>query len=273
MFNLLITARENHWESSERMDMMLDRFGEYSGDARMSIHLDKPDSLTALERVKTLLMYETGRIGSVHEVVRVGRVLSLKVGEENLSFRFREEGKLTRQHILENRKRLQFGKWEDSRTHWAVKDGDIPQDILRPLVLSELQYDIVISFAGAQREYAVSVVRELERNDVAVFYDENESATLWGRNLVEHFNHVYRKAGRYCVMLVSAEYRDSIWTTHESRAAFSRAMEQEGEYVLPVRFDKTELPGLLPTVQYVEAANYDPVRLAQHILKKLGRFA
>ena len=60
------------------------------------------------------------------------------------------------------------------------------------------------------------------------------------------------------------------WPQHERRAALSRAIKAGGDYVLPVRFDDTEVPGLPDTVQYVKAEDYDPVALATLISKKIG---
>jgi hypothetical protein len=44
-----------------------------------------------------------------------------------------------------------------------------------------------------------------------------------------------------------------VWITHERRSAQARALQSNQEYVLPVRFDDTEIPGLLSTVMYVDA--------------------
>ena len=42
-----------------------------------------------------------------------------------------------------------------------------------------------------------------------------------------------------------------VWPTPELRSAQARALSQSVEYILPVRFDETEIPGLLNTVGYV----------------------
>jgi hypothetical protein len=45
---------------------------------------------------------------------------------------------------------------------------------------------------------------------------------------------------------------------------------QTREYVLPVRFDDTEIPGLRPTVVYADARSLKPAQLAGLISEKLG---
>jgi hypothetical protein len=71
-------------------------------------------------------------------------------------------------------------------------------------------------------------------------------------------------------MFISKEYVAKEWPQHERRAALSRAIKEDGDYVLPVRFDNTAVPGLTDTLQYVKAEDYDPVALATLISTKIG---
>ena len=48
------------------------------------------------------------------------------------------------------------------------------------------------------------------------------------------------------------------------------AIEQREEFVLPVRFDNTDLDGLHPTVAYLNANSVKPTQLAAMLLKKLN---
>ena len=49
------------------------------------------------------------------------------------------------------------------------------------------------------------------------------------------------------------------------------AIQRRIEYILPVRFDNTVVPGLSPSVHYLNAADYGPDELAVVLLKKMGR--
>lgn len=131
-------------------------------------------------------------------------------------------------------------------------------------------YEIVLSFAGEDRQYVEKVAEYLRSKDVSCFYDRYEDVTLWGKDLIEHLEKVYRSA-RYCVMFISQHYSNKVWPNHERRSALSRAIEQKGEYILPARFDNTELPGIRHTIGYVDLKNKGPDDLANMILKKLGR--
>jgi hypothetical protein len=130
-------------------------------------------------------------------------------------------------------------------------------------------FDVCLSFAGEQRSYVELVARGLKERGYAVFYDADEQADLWGKNLAEHFEYVYRLASRACVMFISKEYAEKPWTKHERRSALSRALEED-EYVLPARFDDTELPGLAPTIGYIDLAEFAPATLIDLLAKKLG---
>jgi len=273
MFNVLVTLDASAWESNLRMEMMATRFLEYSGAECAGISIANPESLKRLERIQTLLLYETDATAPTAEVVRLGQMRAIRYQPltKTINFRFSESGRLPRSTIVHVRARLQLDDWELTRTHWAAKDGDIPQDILACAVPTPQQYDIVLSFAGEDRAYVEAVAQFLEEHDVVAFYDRYEEVTLWGKDLAEHFDGVYRKQGRFCIMFISQHYARKLWTRHERRSALARALEQREEYVLPVRFDDSEIPGLRPTMGYLDLRTLSPEQLGQRILQKLGR--
>ena len=140
----------------------------------------------------------------------------------------------------------------------------------KPGRVGNFTYDVALSFAGEQRAYVQKVAAALRRRGIRPFYDDYEQATLWGRDLYEHLDWVYQKAARYCVLFASEAYAVKVWTTHERRSAQARALQSNREYVLPVRFDDTEIPGLRSTVAYVDARSLPPEKLAAFISEKLG---
>ena len=92
-----------------------------------------------------------------------------------------------------------------------------------------------------------------------------------GKDLVEYFSHIYGKNAKHCVMCISSSYKDKIWTTHERRSALCRALELKSDYILPLRFDDTEIDGLLPSVAFIPATEKTPEEVAAITLKKLGK--
>lgn len=134
----------------------------------------------------------------------------------------------------------------------------------------EQEYDVCLSFAGEQRNYVQQVASRLRDAGIRVFYDDYEQVSLWGKDLYEHLDWIYRKAARYCVLFASADYARKIWTSHERRSAQARALHDSDIYILPTRFDDTEIPGLRSTVGYVDLRQTTSAELAELILKKLN---
>lgn len=136
----------------------------------------------------------------------------------------------------------------------------------------EKQYDVCLSFAGEQRNYVKKVYDELVKNHIRVFYDQDKDIEtyLWGKNLYEAFKEIYKTKASYCIMFVSKEYAQKTWTRHEKRSAFSIAYTESEEYILPVRFDSTEIPGLDDATCYLDANVKSPYDIAESIIRKLG---
>jgi hypothetical protein len=135
---------------------------------------------------------------------------------------------------------------------------------------SSPRFQVALSFAGEQRTYVRQVADALAARHIAVFYDEFQANTLWGTDGAEHFHQIYSQDTQYVVMFISAEYVTKAWTRQERRSAISRQMKDDGEYILPVRFDQSEVPGLPDTIQYLLADRFTPAQLAIEIAKKVG---
>jgi hypothetical protein len=136
---------------------------------------------------------------------------------------------------------------------------------------STKKYEVALSFAGEDRAYVEMVADGLKERGITVFYDTFEKADLWGKNLYDHLVEIYQKAARYTVIFISKHYRDKVWTNHERRAAQARALNESYEYILPARFDDTDVEGLLPTISFIDLRQHSPQEVCVLICKKLGR--
>ena len=132
------------------------------------------------------------------------------------------------------------------------------------------RWDVALSFAGAQRDYVGQVAAALKARGVRCFYDEDEQARLWGTYLAEELPRIYARESTAVVVFISADYAGRDWTRLERRAAFSRAVAEAGVFVLPARFDDSELPGLLPDVVTVDLRRYTPAQFADLVAAKLA---
>ncbi len=159
-------------------------------------------------------------------------------------------------------------------------EGSQPVRVVRPqsrLVKAKVEsgerqyeYDVAFSFAGMERQYAQRLAEIVKDAGFSAFYDDLYPEQLWGKNLVDLFDDIYRKKSRYCVIFISAEYCERMWPNHERQSAQARMLEERGkEYILPVKVDDSELPGMAPTIGYLSLRQYGIERIGELLVKKL----
>ena len=134
----------------------------------------------------------------------------------------------------------------------------------------KIMYEVALSFAGEQREYVEGVALALQARGTSVFYDEFEKIALWGKDLGEELQDVYERRSDCVVFFISKAWVEKSWPRHDRRASLSRVIQEPREYLLPVRFDDTPLPGLPDSVHYLRAEEYSSVALATVIAQTLG---
>ena len=115
------------------------------------------------------------------------------------------------------------------------------------------EFNVAVSFAGEDREFVEEVVAQLKQAGLRVFYDSDYVAEMWGEDLLEYLDDIYRLKARYTIVFISSSYAVKMWTRHERRSALARALDQTTPYVLPVRLDDAVLKGFRPTVGYLDA--------------------
>jgi TIR domain len=126
----------------------------------------------------------------------------------------------------------------------------------------EYEFDVSLSFAGEDRGFVELVAEILKAKNIKVFYDKYEQTNLWGKDLYTHLDDVYRNKSRYCVIFISENYKNKLWTNHERVSAQARAFQDNEEYILPYRLDKTEILGIRPTVGYLSDMDAKSLSLA-----------
>lgn len=137
--------------------------------------------------------------------------------------------------------------------------------------LNSFEYDVCLSFAGEDRIYVRKVADVLKSRGIRVFYDEYAQVDMWGKDLYIHLDEIYQNTAKFCVLFVSKHYAKKVWTNHERQSAQARAVRQHSEYILPVKFDNTQIPGLRPTIGYIDLRNMPPEKLAELIIEKAGK--
>ena len=131
------------------------------------------------------------------------------------------------------------------------------------------KYHVSLSFSGKDRAYVEAVASTLRQRSVRVFYDFYEQSNLWGKNLYDHLTEIYHKKSYYVVMFISKHYKNNVWPNLERQAAQARAFKENKEYILPARFDDTEIPGMLDTIGYIDLNQTKTYEIADLICRKL----
>ncbi len=131
------------------------------------------------------------------------------------------------------------------------------------------KYDIALSFAGEDREIVEEVAQWLSFLGLVVFYDSWERANLVGVDLYQHFADLYEKQTRATVIFISKNYVDKLWPRHELRFAQARSFVSDKPYIIPVRMDKSECPGIPMTTGYLDAEKMPPSSIAITIFQHL----
>lgn len=138
-------------------------------------------------------------------------------------------------------------------------------------VTPQRKYDVAISFAREDSLQAEALAAALKRLGVSVYYYQFEKGKGLGTDLHLKLTDIFQNQSKYCVILISKDYLNE-WTEIELNAAWARKIKnREKDYILPVRLDQTEIPGLLPTMEYLEWPPDNEESIARAIASKLNK--
>jgi TIR domain len=135
----------------------------------------------------------------------------------------------------------------------------------------DFDFEVAISFAGEDRGVASRIAELLTKRGIRVFYDKDEQAGLWGKDLYKHLAEIYFAKARFCLVLASSHYSKKIWPRHEIQNAFARALQENHEYILPLRLDDTAIPGIPPTIGHHDLRHSSIEETVDLIMTKLGK--
>jgi hypothetical protein len=130
-------------------------------------------------------------------------------------------------------------------------------------------YDVALSFAGEDRGYVDQVANLLKQKGISVFYDLFEEENLWGKNLYDYLSDIYQNQAKFTIIFISVDYIRKLWPDHERQSMQARAFKENKEYILPARFDNTDVKGILPTIGYIDLTKKTPEQLVEIIGRKL----
>lgn len=134
---------------------------------------------------------------------------------------------------------------------------------------TDREFDVLLSFAGSERDYARAIHEIASANGLRVFLDEEFQHEIWGKNLVEYLDSTYRERGVFVLALISVQYRERAYTRVERRAAFDRMIQEAGDYFLPVKVDDSWIEGLPRSTAYLDLRIHGVVGICELLLRKI----
>jgi hypothetical protein len=133
------------------------------------------------------------------------------------------------------------------------------------------EYDVAISFAEEDKAMAEELSDRLTGRSVSVFLDSYRSPGQWGTSIVDHLVNLYARKARYCVLLVSRAYPLQAWTEKERSSARERALRDADEYILPLRLDDAEVPGMSDTAEFRDLRQHSLESITEILEEKLRK--
>ena len=289
MYNLLVSANEDAWNGEpfviERSRCVAAAEYTDGGIADRFADLD-PKRIRELCSLPCVFAYETPcgkdpKFGALREVkARVGGVLWIDYAIMPC------EPFATAADLRSERTALDVGEWELHRSHWAVKDVNLAQELGRlGIVLPEWatprrkqvdvrrhRFQVALSFPGEHRDYVERVATELDRQlgANACFYDRFYQAQLAGPNLDVLLQGVYGDRSNLVVAFVCTEYDEKRWCGIEWRKIRERVATGDDIEVMYVRLGEGDVAGMTALDGYLDARTRAPEDVARLIVDRLA---
>ena len=118
----------------------------------------------------------------------------------------------------------------------------------------DVEYDIALSFAGEDRDYAELLYNYLTDHDFAVFYDRAEQHRILAQNVELFLAPIYESGARYVVAALGETYGIKRWTLFESDRFKPRI--EAGE-VVPIWSTKIP-PSAFDEIRKIGNLTFDP---------------
>ena len=180
---------------------------------------------------------------------------------------------------------LDISDWEMGRTHWAVKDVNLPTELNRigiklpswaspnqTVDLENHEFDVALSFPGtARKDLIEEIVKHLEKllGPHRYFYDKNYQAQLARPSLDIFLQALYRNRSKLIVVFSGGDYQESKWCGIEFSAIKEIINSKEKSRIMYVRLDEGEVEGIFSTDGYIDIKQYNPARIAELIVERL----
>lgn len=134
------------------------------------------------------------------------------------------------------------------------------------------EYDVAVSFAGEDRPQVEQLVEAMKKLGLEVFYDFDQQATLWGRDLRKELAKVYANDAQFMLLCLSEHYPEKDWTTFEFEVAKNAVNKRADDYLLPLIIGnrKPTVVGLPQTIGHLDMNHMTSDQVAALIAQKVA---
>ena len=285
MYNLLVAWNEDTW-NGDPWQIELNRCVREYTDIEITQKFGELNetAIAKLKRLPCIFAYESPS----KKAPRFGviRNLTKRQGEVRIEYEIQQlEIFLTAADLSAMSFDLDIEKWELNRTHWAVKDINLPkelrskginlpgwaQDVTRAVDITTHSFEVALSFPGEIRSLVEQIALELERRigPNSYFYDNNYVSQLARPALDTLLQDIYRNRAKLVVVFLSGDYQKKDWCGIEFRAIKEIIMERDHLKIMFIRTDDGSVDGVFKTDGYVDARRFEAAELAAFIHERV----
>lgn len=290
MYNLFVSGNEDAWQG-EPWQIELSRCVREYTDNKITEQLGELDEVAvyALRRLPCIFAYEAykklaPKFGVIRDVAK-------RQGQVRIEYELLPVNPfLTADDLEQLTFELDIGKWEMNRTHWAVKDVNLPKELhtargitlpswtgqaTKTVDITKHYFDVALSFPGEIRETVEQVAQALESRigPNSYFYDNNYVSQLARPSLDILLQEIYRHRSKLIVVFLGADYQRKDWCGIEFRAIREIIMERDHGRIMFVRSDDGAVDGVFKTDGYVDVRRFSPAQIASFICERLAVLA
>jgi hypothetical protein len=146
-----------------------------------------------------------------------------------------------------------------------------PHEHLAPPIKNPSRFKVALSFPVKKRDFVKGVADELCEiySKDAVFFYENYLEELARPNLDLYLQKIYSSDSQLIVVFLCEAYEKGEWCGLEWRVIREMIKNKRGSNIMLMRFDDTEIPGLLELDGFINLSAYSPEIAADLIRKRI----
>lgn len=282
MYNLFVSAGPDAWNGTPWTIELGRCVREYTDKDLTSKYGDlDAASIAELKLLPSIFAYETSNernpyFGVVKDIIH-------RQGQVRIEYEIQHVAPfLTWEDLTSLTFELDVGGWEMNRTHWAVKNVNLQQELLKArnivlpawvvgarkgVNLASHVFDVALSFPGEARGYVQQVAAALEHliGPDSYFYDNNYVAQLARPSLDTFLQSIYRDRSKLIVVFLGSDYERKEWCGVEFRAIREVLNVRAAERIMYVRMDDGAVEGVLGHDGFVDARRFSPEEIASFI--------